>query len=67
MATKKPAIEKPLTPRQQSELTVFAGLIAGTADKVLNADNGEVYDMLVAEAKHATDVFYVRRVEGGAA
>lgn len=67
MATKKSAIEKPLTHRQQSELTVYAGLVAGTAAQILNADNGEVYAKLTEEAKHATDVFYVRRVEGGAA
>ena len=64
MATKKPAIEKPLTPRQQNELTIYAGLIAGTAVQVLNADNGEVYAKLTEEAAHATDVFYARRVEG---
>ena len=64
MATKKPAIEKPLTTRQQSELTLFAGLVAGTADKVLRADNGEVYANLIAEAVHAYDVFHQLRVEG---
>lgn len=67
MATKKPAIEKPLTMRQQSELTLYAGLIAGTADKVLRADNGEVYAMLAGEAKHAYEVFHQMRIEGGAA
>ena len=57
MPTKKPSIEKPLTPRLQNELTVYAGLIAGTAAQVLNADNGEVYTKLADEATHAYDVF----------
>lgn len=64
MPTKKPAIEKPLTHRQQSELVIYAGLISGTAAQVLNADNGEVYAKLTEEAAHATDVFYKRRVDG---
>lgn len=63
MATKKPEIEKPLTHRQQSELTVYAGLIGGTAAQILNADNGEVYAKLTAEARHATDVFYAELVD----
>jgi hypothetical protein len=54
---KKPSIEKPLTNRQQAELTIYAGLISGTAVQVLNADNGEVYAKLADEAKHAFDVF----------
>ena len=57
MTTKKPSIEKPLTPRLQNELTVYAGLIAGTAAQVLNADNGEVHTKLADEATHAYDVF----------
>jgi hypothetical protein len=57
MATKKPAIEKPLTPRLQGELTVYAGLLGGTAAQILNADNGEVYAKLAQEATHAYDVF----------
>jgi hypothetical protein len=57
MPTKKPSIEKPLTPRLQNELTIFAGLLGGTAAQVLNADNGEVYTKLADEATHAYDVF----------
>lgn len=67
MATKKPEIEKPLTPRQQDELTIYSGLIAGTAVQILNADNGEVYAKLAEEAGHAYEVFRKVRVEGARA
>ena len=67
MPTKKPSIEKPLTMRQQSELTLYAGLISGTANQILNADNGEVYAKLTEEAAHAYDVFRKLRVDGASA
>lgn len=63
MPTKKTPLEKPLTPRQQSELIVYAGLLGGMATQILNADNGEVYAKLTKEAAHATSIFYSECVE----
>ena len=58
MATKKTPIEKPLTPRQEAALAVYASLIGGLANQVLNAENGEVFRALRKESVHAADVFF---------
>lgn len=54
MATKK---TPPLTQRQQVALPILAALLTKLGDRILDANDGEVYRKLRDEALHCADVF----------